>query len=774
MPSAPRASLALVTTLALLLGLAVGPVPAPPAQATTTTATLTGRVIMPVGLAVPTGFGGLSVSSVVQIDGTLTFLRSARVAADGTFSITGLAPGEHRIRIGGTYINTITMYHDRAFRYSETTPVVLSAGANTIPDIQLYRGGQIHGSVLGFDGSDVGSGSIHVVSAPPAYAETGASRIAYFADHSDHYTVSKLPPGDYIIQFVPATTNIGWYGAFSGNARQLVDAVPVTVGFDESVTEANIQLVQTPGISGVYTAVRHSSVTGSEPNSITVRPFPGTTAGDTRHLFLEDQGPFRVPGLAPGAYQVCSSLGLQIDPDPAKRSCHGQSAEHPDGVPIVVDEVGSRVTAVLDIVIPGMIIVTGLVHPAPSEPGGFATPSAVFAKYWRFDETQRSWVLQAEASRIGGGDNVDSSQVLPPGQYRVEVSYRDLSDREYREYWPGGVTRFVDAEIVTLLQGERKVLSGMTLQPDGIGRTRLSGADRFATAVALSKSEYPSGSRPVVFIANGLNYPDALAAGPAAAALGGPLLLVTPTAAPAVVQAELDRLDPSSIVIVGGEGSVSTQVETLLQSFVDAPGDVIRLAGSDRYGTSRQVVDEVFGDSRGSVVFIATGSNYPDALASGAAASAYGGPVLLVNGGQNGLDAPTRALLDRLSPSLIVIAGGRSAVSSGIEAELTSRYEVGNHFVIRLAGSDRYSTALAINQLFEEADSVYIASGAGFADALAAGPIAGMTGSPLYLASATCVPSGVLGDLDYIGARNLVVVGGQAVLSDRVLAGTPC
>lgn len=774
MLAARRSRLAVTLLIALLFGTLLTPAVAGSAQATPITATLTGRVIMPVGLAVPTSIGGLSVASVVQTDGVRSTIRATRIAADGTFTLSGLEPGEHRILFSGTYINTIAMYHDEAFRYVDTEPLTLVAGDNPPLEVQLYRGGQIHGSVLGFDGGDVGNGSVRVVAAPPAYAETGTSRVVGFTDSYDRYTISKLPPGDYIVEFVPASNNIGWYGAFSGSARDLADAVPVTVGFDESVSNADIRLVQTPGISGVYTAVRHPSVTGAEPNTITVRPFPGTTAGETRHLYLWDQGPFRVPGLAPGAYQVCSSVGQQIDPDPSKRACHGQSAAHPDGLPIVVDEVGSTVTAVLDIVIPGSIRVTGLVHAAPSEPGGFATPSSVFSKYWRFDEGIGSWILQGESSRIGGGDNVDSNHDLPPGRYRIEVSYHDLAGRMYREYWPGGVTRFVDAEIVTLLQGERKVLPGMTLRPDGIARTRLSGADRFATAVALSTSEFAPGSRPVVFIANGLNYPDALAAGPAAAGLGGPLLLVTPTSIPAVVQAELARLDPSAIVVVGGTSSVSTRVEAQLRSFVDSPGDVVRLAGADRYATSRQVVDEVFGASRGSVVFIATGSNYPDALAAGAAAGAFGGPVLLVNGAQSGIDAATRSLLDRLAPSLIVIAGGRSAVSSGIEAQLTSRYELGNRFVIRLAGTDRYSTALAINQLFEEADSVYVANGLGFADALAAGPIAGMTGSPLYLAAPTCVPLGVIGDIAYFGARNYVVVGGSSVLSDRVLAGRSC
>lgn len=760
----------MLSAIALVGGLSAAPAAATPV----TTATLTGRIIMPVGLTVPTGFGGLVALSVDEVDGVRTTVKSARIAADGTFTMSGLVPGEHRILFSGTYINTIPMYHDEAFRYADTEPLELVAGDNTLLDVQLYRGATLEGFVLGRDGGDVGPGAVRVVSAPSAYAETGASRIVSFNDATDRYIATKLPPGDYVIEFYLGGNNPGWYGAFSGSARQLVDAVPVTVGFEGRVTDAHILLDRTPGITGTYTAVRHPSVTGPEPNEITARPFPGTTVGTTRRVNLEDQGEFRVPGLEPGVYQLCTSAGGSIDTDPAGRTCHGQSPENPDGLPIVVGE-GTTTGAEITVVMPGSIWVQGLVYPDPEDPSGFTSPNYVVAKFWRFDEARRGWVMQRESSRIGGGDDVESYRALPPGEYRIEVIYHDLADTYYREYWPGGVTRFVDAEIVTLLQGEQKVLSGMTLRPDGIARTRLAGADRFATAVALSASEFADDSRPTVFIANGLNYPDALAAGPAAAALGGPLLLVTPTTIPSVVKAELERLRPREIIVVGGPSTVSGAVEQQLQRYVDDPGLVIRLAGPDRFATSRSIVEEVFGDSPGSVVFVATGRNYPDALAAGAAASAYGGPVLLVDGAANRLDAATRALLDKLNPSFIVIAGGPSAVSAGIESHLAERYSVGNSFVVRLAGSDRYQTAQEINDnLFGEIDSVYIANGLGFADALAAGPIAGMTGSPLYLAPPSCVPSGVITTMTYYGARNYVVVGGPSVLSDRVLAGRTC
>jgi hypothetical protein len=94
--------------------------------------------------------------------------------------------------------------------------------------------------------------------------------------------------------------------------------------------------------------------------------------------------------------------------------------------------------------------------------------------------------------------------------------------------------------------------------PDEPGVRRLSGADRYATAAAIVADSFPTGPVPVVFIATGETYADALAGGPAADALGGPVLPVAEAGIPAPILAELDRLDPASIVILGGAGRSAT------------------------------------------------------------------------------------------------------------------------------------------------------------------------------------------------------------------------
>jgi hypothetical protein len=102
--------------------------------------------------------------------------------------------------------------------------------------------------------------------------------------------------------------------------------------------------------------------------------------------------------------------------------------------------------------------------------------------------------------------------------------------------------------------------------PDEPGTKRLSGNDRYSTAADIVQDSFPAGPVPVVLIATGEAFADALAGGPAADALGGPVLPVAKAGIPAPILSELDRLDPARIVILGGPGAVSEAIATQLQS----------------------------------------------------------------------------------------------------------------------------------------------------------------------------------------------------------------
>jgi putative cell wall-binding protein len=89
--------------------------------------------------------------------------------------------------------------------------------------------------------------------------------------------------------------------------------------------------------------------------------------------------------------------------------------------------------------------------------------------------------------------------------------------------------------------------------------TRLWGADRYATSAAISEASFAPGV-PVVYVAVGTGFADALSVAPVGGVEGAPVLLTATDALPDVIAVELDRLDPDRIVVVGGPGVISNAI----------------------------------------------------------------------------------------------------------------------------------------------------------------------------------------------------------------------
>lgn len=294
---------------------------------------------------------------------------------------------------------------------------------------------------------------------------------------------------------------------------------------------------------------------------------------------------------------------------------------------------------------------------------------------------------------------------------------------------------------------------------------RYAGSDRYATAIAISRALIPTGqTAPVVYIASGLNYPDALSAAPAAGTQGGVLLLVGPTGVTTELRNELLRLAPQRIVVVGGEPSVSADVFTALQA-ISTTDEVVRIGGADRYETSRLIVEDAFGSAQ--TAYVATGWSYPDALSGAAVGAARGWPVLLVNGAAQSADAPTIQALRSLGVSEIKVLGSAASVSDGILTSLTTI----DADPQRIGGSDRFQTsALVAADAFAgvSAPTAFVATGLSFPDALAGAVLAGATDAPLVISWSDCVTPAVLGALDGIGTTSVGVLGSTASLASSI------
>jgi len=293
--------------------------------------------------------------------------------------------------------------------------------------------------------------------------------------------------------------------------------------------------------------------------------------------------------------------------------------------------------------------------------------------------------------------------------------------------------------------------------------TRLYGSDRYATAVEISKDGWDSSAN--VVLVSGQSFADALAAGPLAKKLNAPILLTMKDTLPQVTQDEINRLDATKVYIVGGTGVVSDAVATATGKTVE------RIAGADRYATAVAVAEEI--GATADKVILARGDDYADALA---AAAVQGSTPILFAGkaGATSLQAATEDAITDLSVKDVVIVGDTGVVSSAIETQVKGLV---SGTVTRLAGSDRFKTAVAIANAFKPEggyQGVVLATGYDFADALAAGPYAAKNNYALLLSGKAANPLDASA-VDFIKANTtikadgIVALGGTAVVPDAAV-----
>jgi YVTN family beta-propeller protein len=254
--------------------------------------------------------------------------------------------------------------------------------------------------------------------------------------------------------------------------------------------------------------------------------------------------------------------------------------------------------------------------------------------------------------------------------------------------------------------------------------TRLAGSDRFGTAVAVSKAEFPTGGAGAVVLARGDDYPDALVGAPLAAAKNAPLLLTVGASLPGATLAEIQRvLAPGGAVyLLGGTTAVPASVESQLTGL---GYHVTRYSGASRFDTAVKVADAL-GDP--GTVLLATGVNFPDALSAGVAAAKVGGVVLLTNGPT--MPPATSAYLTAHPGTVYAVGGPASQADPSASA---------------IAGADRFETAVDVAKtFFSSPGSAGFATGRTFPDALSGGALLGHLGAPLLLVDTSIVPTTVI------------------------------
>jgi len=265
----------------------------------------------------------------------------------------------------------------------------------------------------------------------------------------------------------------------------------------------------------------------------------------------------------------------------------------------------------------------------------------------------------------------------------------------------------------------------------------IQGPDRYQTAVEASK-KFESAA--TVVVATGELFPDALGGAALAGAVDGPILLTRKAGVPAEVLAEITRLKATKIYVLGSTEAVSAAAFAQLDARI--AGTPVRIGGPNRYDTANLVAAEtirVLGSSYTGGAFLATGLNFPDALAAGPIAAAKGMPIILSNA-RGGFSVPAAV-------SKVKILGSTSVVPASVQTALGAKYDG------RLSGANRYATAKAVAEYGVSLGMVWngvgLATGENFPDALCAGPLLGKNNTVLLLTTTAALQgdaSAALGD----------------------------
>lgn len=289
--------------------------------------------------------------------------------------------------------------------------------------------------------------------------------------------------------------------------------------------------------------------------------------------------------------------------------------------------------------------------------------------------SQHGWTKGADCAVVASAESFPDALVAGPLSGALDcpllvTGKKSLDSRvltELKRLMPVVSNRFV-----VIVGGTGSVSTAVenSLDANGFAVGRLAGSDRFGTSVQVAQgiSNYYDGdptnpSRTTVVLADGMNFPDALSAGPVASMFHGPVLLTNKTSVPTVVKS-----------YVNGHGSIRT-VHAIGGSAAKAVGVFgsragERIVGKDRFDTSAKVAQRFFADAL--TVGYANGLTFPDALTGGALMSAMWEPLMLVQAGSTPAPVSTMANLYRPTTDEVLTFGGSAVVSDAVRGGLAA------------------------------------------------------------------------------------------------------
>ncbi|MGM7702942.1 cell wall-binding repeat-containing protein [Pseudalkalibacillus sp. Hm43] len=285
---------------------------------------------------------------------------------------------------------------------------------------------------------------------------------------------------------------------------------------------------------------------------------------------------------------------------------------------------------------------------------------------------------------------------------------------------------------------------------------RIHGSDRFSTAVQISKTGWPKGAN-TVLIAEGYGFADALAGAPLAYRMNAPILLTGKDQLSGTTAKEIARLNPSKIIILGGNSAVSGNVEKALKTVGGKSRTVERIGGTSRYDTAAKIASKMGNPSKAVIVY---GWNFPDSLSISSYAARNGYPILLTN--TNGLPGETKSALKGINDTIVV--GGPSVISNNVISQLNGKSPE------RISGSSRYHTGSKVfDKFYGSSTKAFVTTGKNFADALTGSVLAAKQNAPILLVEQNEIPYEIRKDVRTSRLSKFSVLGGTSAVSHHVI-----
>ena len=273
------------------------------------------------------------------------------------------------------------------------------------------------------------------------------------------------------------------------------------------------------------------------------------------------------------------------------------------------------------------------------------------------------------------------------------------------------------------------MLSGLSLNTvNASTKESLVGSGRWETAIQISKNGWENSKEAV--LVNDSSIADALSATPFAKAKNAPILLTQSNSLDARTKAELKRLNVSKVYLIGGNVTLSSNLEYELKS-ININSE--RISGDSRYSTSLELAKKIDSINTISKIVVVNGQKgLADAVSVGAAAAQGNMPIILSDT-TNGTST-SKDFISKHNITTSYVIGGTNSVSEDIKNSLPNAK--------RISGENRNQTNAKVVEEFYKGTNLknlYITKDGmkkqgDLIDSLAVGVLAAKNSSPVLLA----------------------------------------